>query len=77
MPDGASGFDINSQLLQAIDTLDYTWFDADRRIARLDLRCIPVTAAAALIYGQRVRANVLPFQPDQFTDVFVADPIRF
>lgn len=68
VPNGASSFDVNRDLLQAVDPLNHTWFNADRRVARLALRRVPVTTAAALINRQRVSAYVFPFEPDQFTD---------
>jgi len=68
VPDGTSSFDVNGELFQAIDAVDYTGFNAGGRIARLALRRIPVAAAAALIYGQRVCSYILPFQSDQLTD---------
>ncbi len=68
MPDRQSGFDVNRELLEMVDALNHTGFNADGGIARLALWCIPVTAAAALIYRQRVCSYILPFQSDQFTD---------
>src|SRR5579864_2475355 len=67
VPDRTAGFDVNRELLETVDPLNHTGFNADGGIARLALRCIPVTAAAALIYRQRVCSYILPFQSDQLT----------
>ncbi len=37
MPDGETGFDANRVLLEAIDAIDHTWLNADRRLARVAL----------------------------------------
>jgi hypothetical protein len=67
MPDRQSGFDVNRDLLETVDPLDHARFNADRGIAGLAFRRIPVFAAAALVYRQRVCSHVFPFQSDQFT----------
>jgi hypothetical protein len=51
VPNRASGFDVDRELLEPMDALYHARLDADRGIARLALRSIPVTAAAALING--------------------------
>jgi hypothetical protein len=66
--DGTSGFDVDRELLEAVDAIDHTRFNANRGIARFALRSVPVTATAALVNCQRVCADVVPFQSDQFTD---------
>lgn len=68
MTDGTSGFDVGRELLEAVDAIDYTRFNANPGIARFALRSVPVTATAALVNGQRVCADVVPVQSDQFTD---------
>jgi len=54
VPDRASSFDIDGELLQAIDPLDNAALNTDRGIARLAFGSVPVAAAVPLIYGQRV-----------------------
>ncbi len=68
VPSGETGSDVNRELLETIDAIDYTPLNADRSVARLALRRVPVTPAAALVNRQRVRAHVFPFESDQFTD---------
>ena len=66
--DGTPGFDVDRELLEAVDAIDHTPFNADPGIARFALRSVPVTATAALVNWQRVCADVVPFQSDQFAD---------
>ena len=67
VPDGAAGFDVNGELLQAIDPLDNAALNA-YGVAGIAFGSVPVTAAAPLINRQRVGAYILPTQTDQFTD---------
>ena len=47
MSDRQSGFDVNRELLETVDPLNHTGFNADGGIARLALWSIPVATAAA------------------------------
>ena len=57
MRDGETGINVNREVLEAIDAIKHNRLNANRRIARLALRSIPVTAANDLLKGDRNLAH--------------------